>query len=401
MELVTVERVRAAQKVLSNVVRQTPMEHSRVLGDWHGGEVFLKCENLQRTGSFKIRGAYVRMHGLDGEERSRGVVAASAGNHAQGVALGASLLGIPATVFMPRRAPLPKLDATRGYGADVKLTGESFDETLAASIVFAQRTGAVFIHPFDHPDVIAGQGTIGLEILDQVPNVGTILLAAGGGGLAGGVAAAVKSTRPDVKVVAVQAEAAAALPVSLSTGSPVKLPGVRTMADGIAVAKPGALTFRHVRDLVDDVVTVTEDSIARAVLVCMERAKQVVEPAGAAAVAALIQHPGRFTGPVVAVLSGGNVDPLLLLQIMRHGMTAAGRYLTLRLRIDDKPGRLAGLLTMIGDLGANVIDIEHTRISETLRIGEAEVSLNLETRGVQHCTELVAALRGAGFTVLR
>jgi threonine dehydratase len=401
MELVTVNHVRAAQKLLASVVRQTPMEHSRVLGQWHGGEVFLKCENLQRTGSFKIRGAYVRMHGLSDEERARGVVAASAGNHAQGVALGASLLGIKSTVFMPRPAPLPKLAATRSYGADVRTEGEVFDETLAAAVEFAERTGAVFIHPFDHPDVIAGQGTVGLEILDQVPQVGTVLLAAGGGGLVGGVAAAIKGTRPDVRVVAVQAEHAAALPPSLRAGQPVRLPSVRTMADGIAVSVPGELTYLHVRDLADDVVTVTENSLSRAVLLCLERAKQVVEPAGAAAVAALLQHPGRFVPPVVAVLSGGNVDPLLLLQIIQHGMTAAGRYLALRLRIQDRPGSLAALLSMLGELGVNVLDVEHTRIAGTLELGQADVSLNLETRGVDHCGQLITALRAAGYTVLR
>ncbi|GAA0605639.1 threonine ammonia-lyase [Kutzneria viridogrisea] len=400
MELVTVDHVLAAQKVLRGVVRQTPVESSRVLADWHGGEVYLKCENLQRTGSFKLRGAYTRIHGLTAQERARGVVAASAGNHAQGVALAASLLDTEATVFMPERVPLPKLDATRGYGADVHLTGEVFDDTLAAAVEFAERTGAVFIHPFDHPDVIAGQGTLGLEVLDQVPTAGTVLVAAGGGGLVGGVAAAVRGLRPEVRVVGVQAEQAAALPPSLAAGEPVRLPQVHTMADGIAVGQPGAGTFRHVAELVDEVVTVTEGSLSRAVLLCMERAKQVVEPAGAAAVAALLQHPGRFPSPVVAVLSGGNVDPILLLKIIRHGMTAAGRYLALRLRIPDRPGSLAGLLSLLGERGVNVLDVEHTRISGALELGEAEVGLNLETRGIGHCAELVSVLRNAGYTVL-
>jgi threonine dehydratase len=376
------------------------MEHARDLEQVHRGGVYLKCENLQRTGSFKIRGAYARVHGLSDEERGRGVVAASAGNHAQGVALAASLLGTKATVFMPVRVPLPKLAATEGYGADVKLRGEVFDETLAAAVAFAERTGAVFIHPFDHEDIIAGQGTVGLEVLEQLPDVATILVPTGGGGLVSGIAVAVRALRPDVRVVAVQAEEAAAVPPSLAAGGPVRVPAPHTMADGIAVGQPGELTFAHLAELVDDVVTVTEESLSRAVLVCLERRKLVVEPAGAAAVAALLQHPGAFRPPIVGVLSGGNVDPLLLLQIIRHGMTAAGRYLALRLRVPDRPGSLAAVLSRISELGANVLDVEHRRISGALALGEVEVALNLETRGPVHCAEVTAELRRAGFTVL-
>ncbi|HJP74880.1 MAG TPA: threonine ammonia-lyase [Pseudonocardiaceae bacterium] len=400
MELVSVEQVRAARELLRGVVRETPMTYSSVLAAISGGPVYLKCENLQRTGSFKIRGAYVRIHGLSETERAAGVVAASAGNHAQGVALGASLHGTKSTVFMPNKAPLPKIEATRAYGAQVHLYGTTFDETLAKARAFADATGAVFIHPFDHPDIIAGQGTVGLEILEQVPEAGTVLLAAGGGGLVGGVAVAIKALRPEVRVVAVQAEQAAALPPSLTAGNPVKLDKVSTMADGIAVGEPGQVTYTHVESLVDDVVTVTEESLSRAVLMCIERAKLVVEPAGAATVAALLQHSGQFTPPVVAVLSGGNVDPLLLLQIIQHGMKAAGRYLVLRLRIPDQPGSLAALLAKLSELGANVVDVEHSRISGTLRLGEAEVALDLETRGEDHCTLVIQALQTAGYTIL-
>ncbi|HEX3780734.1 MAG TPA: threonine ammonia-lyase [Pseudonocardiaceae bacterium] len=400
MELVSVEQIYAARELLRGVIRETPMTYSRVLATMQGGPVYLKCENLPRTGSFKVRGAYLRIHGLTEAERASGVVAASAGNHAQGVALGASLLGAKATVFMPNKAPLPKIAATRSYGAQVHLHGTQFDETLARAREFADATGAVFIHPFDHPDVIAGQGTVGLEVLDQVPELGTVLVAAGGGGLAGGVAAAVKAIRPAVEVVAVQAEQAAAFPASLAAGAPVRLPQVHTMADGIAVGEPGQVTYAHVEQLVDEVVTVTEESLSRAVLLCLERAKLVVEPAGAASVAALLQYPHRFTPPVVAVLSGGNVDPLLLLQIIQHGMTAAGRYLALRLRIPDQPGSLAALLAKLGELGANVVDVEHSRVSGALRLGEAEVALDLETRGEEHCTLVVEALRASGYTVL-
>jgi threonine dehydratase len=400
MELVSVEQVSAARELLRGVVRETPMAYSSVLAATSGGPVYLKCENLQRTGSFKVRGAYVRIHGLSENERAAGVVAASAGNHAQGVALGASLHGTKATVFMPNKAPLPKIEATRAYGAQVHLYGTAFDETLAKARAFADATGAVFIHPFDHPDVIAGQGTVGLEILEQVPQVGTVLLAAGGGGLVGGVAVAIKSLRPDVQVIGVQAEQAAAFPPSLAAGAPVKLDAVSTMADGIAVGEPGQVTYAHVESLVDDVVTVTEESLSRAVLLCVERAKLIVEPAGAAAVAALLQHPTRFTPPVVAVLSGGNVDPLLLMQIIQHGMKAAGRYLALRLRITDQPGSLAALLAKLSELGANVVDVEHSRVSGALRLGEAEVALDLETRGQDHCTLVLQALQAAGYPII-
>jgi threonine dehydratase len=393
MELVTVKTILAARELLADVVRRTPVEHASDLRELNGGEVFLKCENLQRTGSFKIRGAYVRIHGLSAAQRAKGVVAASAGNHAQGVALAASLLDTKATVFMPERAALPKLAATRGYGADVHLYGHVLDESLAAAKEFARDTGAIFIHPFDHPDIIAGQGTVGLEILEQVPDVATIVVAAGGGGLVAGIAAAVKATKPEVKVVAVQAENAAAFPPSLSAGRPVRLGVRQTMADGIAVGEPGQVSYAHVAELVDDVLTVSEESLSRAVLLCLERRKLVVEPAGAATVAALMQYPGRFQTPVVAVLSGGNVDPLLLLQIIQHGMTAGGRYLALRLRLPDRPGSLATLLTKIGELGANVIDVEHSRISGALALGEVDVSLKLETRGPEHCAVIRKALR--------
>jgi threonine dehydratase len=400
MRLVNIEQIRRARKLLEGVIRETPIEHARDLEQLHGGAVYLKCENLQRTGSFKIRGAYNRIHGLTEEERSRGVVAASAGNHAQGVALASSLLGTKATVFMPERAPLPKLAATRGYGADVHLHGAVLEETIAEAIAFGERTGAVFIHPFDHEDIIAGQGTVGLEILEQVPEVGTVLVATGGGGLVGGVAVAVKAMRPDVRVVGVQAEAAAAFPASLAAGAPVRLSELHTMADGIAVGEPGPVSYAHVSELVDDVVTVTEESLSRAVLLCLERRKLVVEPAGAAAVAALMQHPGAFKTPIVAILSGGNVDPLLLLQIIQRGMTAGGRYFKLRLRVPDRPGSLVSVLSCVSSLGANVLDVQHSRISGTLAIGEVEVALALETRGPEHCAEVTVALQEAGFEVV-
>ncbi|MDP1806345.1 MAG: threonine ammonia-lyase, partial [Acidimicrobiales bacterium] len=389
---VGVYHIRAARELLAGVVTTTPVARSRALSERCGGEVWLKCENLQRTGSFKIRGAYTRLFRLDDAERAAGVVAASAGNHAQGVALAAQMLGIEATVFMPEGAAIPKVGATRGYGAQVHLVGETIEGSIAAATDFARRTGAVFVHPFDHPDIIAGQGTVGLEILEQVPDVRTVLVCTGGGGLLGGVAAAVKAQRPDVRVVGVQATGAAAWPPSMAAGGPTTLASMRTIADGIAVGRPGDITYPQVTALVDDILTVDEDALARALLLCLERAKMLVEPAGVAGVAALMEHPDRFETPVVAVLSGGNVDPLVLLHVIQHGMATAKRYLALRVRVSDRPGALAELLVQIGSHGANVLDVAHSRISGALSLGEVDVDVTLETRGPQHCAELVNAL---------
>ncbi|MDQ1662561.1 MAG: threonine dehydratase [Blastococcus sp.] len=397
--LVSGADVESAAALLDGVVRKTPMWHSRGLADLVGGPVWLKCENLQRTGSFKIRGAYTRISRLTDEERSRGVVAASAGNHAQGVALAARLLGAKATVFMPETAPLPKLAATRAYGAEITMVGQSLVQPLIAAAEYAERTGSVFIHPFDHPDVIAGQGTVGLEVLDQCPDVATVVVCVGGGGLVSGIAAAVKARRPDVRVVAVQAEAAAAFPTSLAVGRPVALESMATMADGIAVACPGDLTFAHVQGLVDEVRTVSEEDLSRALLFCLERAKLVVEPAGVAAVAAVLADPAAFAPPVVAVVSGGNIDPVLLLKVVQHGLAAAGRYLSLRLAVPDRPGSLAALLAELAAVGANVLEVEHERTGTRLGIGEVEVFVVLETRGGEHAEEVVSALQRAGYAV--
>ncbi|MER6467413.1 threonine ammonia-lyase [Streptomyces collinus] len=397
---VTLDDVRGAQKMLSGVARATAMEGSRHLSQLVGTPVHLKCENLQRTGSFKLRGAYVRIAGLLPEERAAGVVAASAGNHAQGVALASSLLGVHATVFMPRGAPLPKISATREYGAEVRLHGQVVDETLAAAEEYAAETGAVLIHPFDHPDVIAGQGTVGLEILEQCPEVGTIVVGMGGGGLAAGIAVAVKALRPDVRIVGVQAEGAACYPPSLAVGRPVSVEHPATMADGIKVGRPGAVPFGIVDELVDEVRTVSEDQLSAALLLCLERAKLVVEPAGASPVAALLGGPGAFPGPVVAVLSGGNVDPVLMQRVLRHGMAAQGRYLAVRLRLTDRPGALATLLGVLSVVDANVLDVSHVRTDPRLGLTEAEVELHLETKGPAHCAEVGHALREAGYTVI-
>jgi len=398
--LVSLEQVRAARKLLRDVAVVTPVEGSRALSKKVGGDVLFKCENLQRTGSFKIRGAYVRIARLTDEERARGVVAASAGNHAQGVALAATLTGATSKIFMPTGAPLPKIAATKAYGAQIELTGLTVDDALVAAAAYAAETGAVLIHPFDHPDVIAGQGTVGLEVVEAVPRVRTVVVCTGGGGLVSGIAAAVKRLDPTIRVVAVQAEAAAAFPQSLAAGHPVPLESMATIADGIAVARPGDLTLRHVAALVDDVVTVSEEALSRALLLCLERAKLVVEPAGAAAVAAINEQPGAFEPPVVAVLSGGNMDPVLLMRVIRHGMIAAGRYLSLRLRIPDHPGELARLLGLLADAGANVLDVEHQRTGPKLDLDEVEVALQLETRGPEHCEQVLGLLRSAGYPLL-
>jgi threonine dehydratase len=406
-ELPTVELadIQEARRVLAGVAIETPMEESRWLSALAGGPVSLKCENLQRTGSFKTRGAYVRISRLSAEERAHGVVAASAGNHAQGVALAAQLLGIKATVFMPEGAPIPKEKATRGYGAEVVFHGRYLEDALLEAHAFAERTGAVLIHPFDHVDVVAGQGTAGLEILEQTPDVETVLVPTGGGGLLAGVAIAIKAQcralgRSEVRVVGVQAAGAAAYPGSLEHGAPVALSSMTTMADGIAVGRPGEITFAAVRDHVDEIVTVSEDALARAVLATLERAKMLVEPAGAAAVAALLEHPTAFRTPAVAVLSGGNVDPLLLGKVIRHGMAAAGRYLNLRVCIPDVPGGLAQLLTEISAVGANVLEVAHERISPTLHVDEVEVRLQLETRGEPHAQQVVTRLGEHGYRVM-
>jgi threonine dehydratase len=396
---VDLDDVRAARKLLDGVIRMTPLEHSRVLAAAAGGPVHLKCENLQRTGSFKIRGAYTRISRLTPEQRAVGVVAASAGNHAQGVALAAQLLHTRATVFMPVSAALPKVDATRNYGAEVRLAGGSVDEALELATEYEAETGAVLVHPFDHPDIVAGQGTVGLEILEQCPEVRTVLVGTGGGGVVAGIGVAIKAMRPDVAVIAVQAEAAAAYPASLAAGHPIPLDRMATMADGIAVGRPGDLPFELVRNVVDEVVTVSEAAISKALLLCLERAKQVVEPAGAAAVAAVLAEPRRWEPPMVAVLTGGNIDPVLLMRVVQHGMVAAGRYLSVRVRIADRPGELARLLALVAELGANVVDVEHSRTTSHLDLGEVEVALSVETRGAEHRVELLAALSGSGHAV--
>ena len=396
---VSYDSVLAAAGVLRDVARPTPLLVSRALSEQAGGPVYLKCENLQRTGSFKVRGAYLRIARMTPEQRARGVIAASAGNHAQGVALAASLLGARATVVMPSGAPLPKIAATRSYGAQIALHGLTVEDALARARELAAATGATFIHPFEHPDVIAGQGTVGLEIARQCPEVATVAVPVGGGGLAAGITVALRAARPGARVVGVQAEAVAPVPPSLAAGHPVAVPCGVTMADGIAVARPGELTLRLLAGPGARVLTVTEENLSRGLLLCLERAKQLVEPAGAAGVAALLEHPAEFEPPVVVVLSGGNIDPLLLAKVLRHGLAAAGRYLLLRCRLPDRPGALATLLAEVAVHGGNVLDVVHEREGADLRVDEAEVMLQVETRGPEHCREVIGQLRAAGYEV--
>lgn len=390
----TLADIELAAARLKGVIRETQLIHAGWLERLSGQKVMLKPENLQRAGSFKIRGAYNLLSQLTASEKTAGVVAASAGNHAQGVALAASLLGMKSRVYMPEGASIAKVEATKNYGAEVKFFGANLDEALQEAKKDCQATGAIFIPPFDNEHIVAGQGTVGLEILDELPEVKTVLVCTGGGGLLAGVALAIKSKNPRVKVIGVQAEQAAAYPESLKLGKPTQLKSMKTMADGIAVGKPGDIPFEIIQNLVDEVITVTESDLSIALLQTLERGKLLVEPAGAAALAALIKHPKKFEGPIALTLSGGNIDPLLLDRIMRNGLAIAGRYLTVEITISDNPGSLANLLTEIGRTGASVVDVFHLRTDPTLSSDQVSVNLTLETRGAEHQASVLAVLTG-------
>jgi len=396
----TLKDFEAAEANVLAIAKQTPLLDSFYLSDLVGGEVFLKAENLQRTGAYKLRGAYNRMSKLTAAERKRGVVAASAGNHAQGVALAASKLGIKATIFMPTGASLPKVQATKGYGAEVVLTGATFAECLKTAQEFSQKKNAVFIPPFDHIDVVIGQGTVGLEIMKELPEVDNIVVAIGGGGLAAGVAVAAKLSAKangrKVKVYGVQSEHAAPYVPSMKSGKLTEVVTTPTIADGIAVSKPGRIPFELIKKHVDKVVTVSENEIAKAILVLLERAKQVVEPAGAVGVAALIAGKLKLKGKTVVILSGGNMDPLLLQRVVRHGLAAAERYTTISVMLPDRPGQLALTAEVIAKANANVVEVLHTRHGLGLKISEVELNLSVETSGHEHTLEVLKALKNAG-----
>ena len=396
--MITSSELAEARARLASVLRPTPVVHSASLSGLAGRSVLLKPEYRQRTGSFKIRGAYNHIVQLP---PGVAVVAASAGNHAQGVALAAALTGRTATIFMPSGAALPKIEATRGYGADVRLVGEVVDDAIAAAQAAAAATGAAYVPPFDDPAVIAGQGTLGLELAEEAPGAEVVVVPTGGGGLLAGVAAALAFARPSVRVVGVEATGAPTLSAALAAGHPVRLERMATMADGIAVGACSELTLRHVQAYVDEVVTVDEEQISQAVLLLVERAKAVVEPAGATALAAILAGKIRGDGPVVAVLSGGNVDPMLLTKLIDHGLSAAGRYLVLQVVMTDRPGALAGLTGLLANLRLNVLDVEHHRSGIGLDVDQVEVVVTLETRNAAHHSEIVAALRDAGYLVTR
>jgi threonine dehydratase len=400
-ELVSLADVQEARRTLEGVVVRTPLDRSRAMSASIGGDVFVKCENLQRTGSFKTRGAYSRISRLGAVERAAGVVAASAGNHAQGVALAASLSGISSTVFMPEAAPLPKLEATKRYGAEVVLTGRNLSDAVSAAQAYADAHGAVFVHPFEHPHIIAGQGSVGCEIVEQLGDVGTVVVPVGGGGLISGIAVALRGLADAVHIVGVQALGAASFSPSLEADRPVELESVSTIADGIAVSCPGDLTLAHVQRLVDDIVCVSDDAIAEALVFSAERMKLVLEPAGAVGVAAILENAADFTPPVVVVLSGGNIDPLLLLRVIRFGMSAAGRYFAFHTRIADQPGSLHRLLGCVAEVGANVVGVEHHREGVRVHLGDVDVALQVETRGPEHIAELVERLSKEGYEIQR
>ena len=396
----TLEQFEAARKTVAGIAIVTPMLESYWLSSETGNSVFFKCENLQRTGSYKLRGAYNMISKLSEEEKARGVVAASAGNHAQGVAFAAAELGIKATIFMPVGASLPKYQATVSYGANVVLTGAIFDDTLAAAKEFTAQSGAVFIPPFDDMDVVTGQGTVGLEILEQLPDVENILVCLGGGGLSAGVAAAAKLQAAkqgrSIKVFAVQAEAASPWPASIEAGMPIEAQIHPTIADGIAVAKPGNIPFDIVREFVDQIVTVTEDEIAQAMLAVLERSKLVVEAGGAVGVAALMSGKLKVKGRTAVILSGGNIDPLLMQRVIRHGLAASDRYTNISVMLPDRPGQLVKTAEAVAAAQANVVEVLHTRHGNGLQISEVELNLSVETRGKEHREEVMQALKSAG-----
>jgi threonine dehydratase len=380
----TLTDIEAARERLADRARVTAVYASETFSGLAGTRVWLKAENLQRTGSFKIRGAVNKLATLGEAERAAGVIAASAGNHGQAVAWAARELGIAATVFMPQDAPMAKVEATRNYGAETILTGAMFDDALAEATARADETGATFVHAFEDTQVIAGQGTIGLELAEQLPEAKTFILPIGGGGLASGIAIALRALRPGVRLVGVQAGKT----------------GHGTIADGIAVKHPGELTMSILHDLLDDIVHVEDDAIAEAITLLLERSKLVVEGAGAASVAALVQGEARGED-VCALLSGGNIDATLLVSVVRHGLTRAGRYLVLRSRVPDRPGELIKLLQLVAEERGNIVEVTHRRETSDLSVAETGVELTLVTRNEEHCLELIAVLEDRGYPVER
>jgi threonine dehydratase len=396
----SLDDISAAAEALVGVAHRTTTERSETFSRLCAGEVWLKFENRQKTGSFKIRGAYNKVRSLNEDERRVGVVAPSAGNHAQAVAFAARSAGVPATVYMPEAASLAKVGATEGYGATVRLVGDSVEESVAAARTAAEAEGKTLVHPFDDEDVIAGQGTVGLEILADVPDVDAIVVPLGGGGLLSGVALAVKSQRPEVRVIGVEAAGCAPYVASLEHGEIHPATQTETIADGIAVKHPGEITFGLVREHVDDVVTVTDAEIGMTIVQLLERTKAVVEGAGAVGLAALLAGKVQARR-AVAVLSGGNIDTPLLMQVIRFGLTNAGRYLVIRTRLVDRPGQLMHLLKVIADAHVNILVVSHHRESVDVAVAETGIELILETRDEAHAHEIVELVRSSGYPVTR
>jgi threonine dehydratase len=382
--------IERARERLDGVARVTPVFPSETLSKLAGRPVRLKAENLQRTGSFKIRGAYTKLSALEPEQRAAGVVAASAGNHGQAVAWAARELGAPARIFMPQDSPMAKVDATRNYGAEVELTGPAFEETMAEALTYVDRTDATFVHPYEDTFVMSGQGTIGLELAEQVDELETVVLPIGGGGLASGISIALRAVRPGLRIVGVQA-----------TGTRPGGSGY-TIADGIAVKEPGELTMGILGETLDDIVSVEDEQIAEAIVLLAERTKLVVEGAGAVGVAAILGGlVGGGSGPVLALLSGGNIDASLMVQVMRRGLALHGRYLVLRTRVPDRPGELVKLLSLLAEERVNLVDVEHQREAAGVPIGYTGVELTLLTRDPLHCDQLVAQLGEWGYPAER
>jgi threonine dehydratase len=401
-DAVTLDRIRGAVRAGVGVVKETPILTSQTLTERVGGRVVLKAENLQRTGSFKLRGALAKLAAL-GDGCADGVIAASAGNHGQALAYAARARGVHCEVYMPDAASIGKAEAAVALGAEVHMTGPTVDDALAAAQARAERGGLAFVHPFDDPDVVAGQGSVGLELLAQVPDLARVIVPIGGGGLASGVAVALKSEHPGIEVIGVQVATCAPFPASIRAGEPVAVPSAITIADGIAVKRPGRLTLPLIKRWVDEVVVVDEDDVAEAMVFMLERAKLVVEGAGAVGVAALLSGRARAAngGTTAVILSGGNVDAGLLAQVARRHETQAGRRLVLLARLPDRPGSLARLLTLVGELGANLLDVQHIREGIALHVRETAVQLVLETRSQVHAKQVVAAVRSAGYAEAR
>jgi len=397
--MIGLEDVQRARLALRGVVHNTPLQQSATFSELSGADVYLKLENLQRTGSFKIRGAYNKISLLTPEERAAGVVAASAGNHAQGVALAARLAGIQATIVMPRFASLQKVMAVKGYGANLILHGKDYGEAEEKAFEVQKQTGATFVHAFNDPAIMAGQGTLGLEIIEAIPDVEVIVCPVGGGGLISGVATAVKAVKPDVRIVGVEPTGASKLPESLRKGTVVPLTSVNTIADGLATRRVGTYNLEVIQKRVDDVVQVGDDEIASAILLLLERAKTVVEGGGAASLAAVIS--GKVKGiegkKVCTVLSGGNIDVRLVDHIIQRGLVQTGRSLMLHTILEDKPGSLRDLLALLAELQANVEAIEHDRTGLDIGVGQAEVRLKLDTRGHDHVAQILATLAERGY----